>query len=216
MACFVFQGKTSKSTDTAPWAQDSSGEDNSQSDSETNNSHQSGDTDSVFSDKSTPSKVLSDDDSWVKNKPTTQTVSGKLAPPPKTQRSLGDSMKIWENNANESQRNNNKKIRDLPANSAKIKNITQAFEQKDKEANASPVITKRSEFNHSSLSKSLDLTDHSYSKPYSPSEQKPPSPLSPTAPKALIPRDQRFSRGSSSGESPAVNNANKVCEFLIL
>ncbi|XP_053398992.1 LIM and calponin homology domains-containing protein 1-like isoform X3 [Mercenaria mercenaria] len=200
--------KNKSKADVAPWAHDSSGEDNSQSDSETNNSHQSGDTDSVFSDKSTPSKVLSDDDSWVKNKQSAQTVSSKLTPPVRTQRSLGDSMKIWENSANESQKKDDKKVKDLPANSAKIRNITQAFEQKDKEANATPVVTKRSEFSRSSLSKSLDLTD-SYSKPYSPLEKKPPSPLSPTAPKALTPRDQRFSQNFSPVGSPATNSADK-------
>ncbi|KAL4230513.1 Guanine nucleotide exchange factor vav3 [Mactra antiquata] len=203
--------KKSTKEEVAPWAQGSSGdENNSQSDSETNNSHQSCDTDSVFSDKSTPSKILSDDDSWVK-KTNAQAVSNKLAGHVKTQKPIGESRKLWENNVNESQKKDERKLRDLPSNSVKIKSLAQSYEQKEKEANAVPVVTRRSDFNRSSLSKSLDLSDHSFSTPLSPVDKKPPSPLSPNAPKALLPRDQRYSHSESSPkqQTPTRNNANR-------
>ncbi|WAQ99692.1 LIMC1-like protein [Mya arenaria] len=183
----------------APWAQGSSGEDIDQSDSE-NQSHNSGESDSVFSssDKSsTPNKVLSDDDLWHKNKPNSQIMPNKVIQ--LNARKPGEGVKkMWENNVNESQRKENNKKKDIPTNnSAKIKNITHAFEQKDKEANASPVI-KRSEYRNSPPLKSLDLSDSKFS----PANDKlPVSPLSPTTPKALTPRADRFSSGRNVAES---------------
>ncbi|XP_052792746.1 LIM and calponin homology domains-containing protein 1-like isoform X3 [Mya arenaria] len=193
----------------APWAQGSSGEDIDQSDSE-NQSHNSGESDSVFSssDKSsTPNKVLSDDDLWHKNKPNSQIMPNKVIQ--LNARKPGEGVKkMWENNVNESQRKENNKKKDIPTNnSAKIKNITHAFEQKDKEANASPVI-KRSEYRNSPPLKSLDLSDSKFS----PANDKlPVSPLSPTTPKALTPRADRFSSGRNVAES---NNSEPEKKFV--
>lgn len=170
----------------------------------------------MFSDKSAPSKVLSDDDSWMKGKTNTPTMHSGPTPPARTQGPLGGGMKLWETSANESQRKDDKRIKDLPTNSAKIRNITQAFEQKDKDANAAPVVVKRSEVSRSPFSKSLDLTDHSYSRPYSTAEKKPLSPLSSTSPKALVPRDQRYTSPARSHPSyipdgsPTSNSFNQV------
>lgn len=147
-----------------------------------------------------------------------QALSSKLSGHVKTaQKPISDSRKLWENNLNESQKKDEKKVRDLPNNSAKIKTLTQSYEKKDKDANAVPVVTRRSEFNRSSLSKSLDLNDHSYSKPFSPSDKKPSSPLSPNAPKALLPREQRFSQSDESPQrmTSTQNNANRVSVLSI-
>ena len=200
----------SKQPAIAPWARDSSGEADSQSDSETNNSHQSGDTDSVFSDKSNPSKMLSDDDTGMKRNSNSTPPSTK----PVKDRPLGNSAKLWEANVRESQKKDEKKKWEPPQtnnnsnNSAKIKNITQAFEQKDKQANEQPVIRRRSDFKAQKsmeygsnnrfssppVWKSLDLNQQSpiqRSLPKTP--MSPTSPLSPTGNKALMPRDQRYS-----------------------
>ncbi|XP_052281423.1 LIM and calponin homology domains-containing protein 1-like isoform X3 [Dreissena polymorpha] len=178
-----------KLPEVAPWAKDSSGEDNSHSDSE---NHQSGDNDSVFSssDKSsTPNKILSDDESLVKNK-SSSNISANKARPLQTQKSQDSVLQKWQNSVNESHRSNENKNRvNVPNSNSKIKNITQAFEVKEKEVQNTPAKSRRSELNNSKT-KSLDLSSSKFAS-YE------PTPLSPTTPQALLPREQRFGHDRS-------------------
>ncbi|KAH3867008.1 hypothetical protein DPMN_030132, partial [Dreissena polymorpha] len=173
-----------KLPEVAPWAKDSSGEDNSHSDSE---NHQSGDNDIVFSssDKSsTPNKILSDDESLVKNK-SSSNISASKARPLQTQKSQDSVLQKWQNSVNESHRSNENKNRvNVPNSNSIIKIITQAFEVKEKEVQNTPAKSRRSELNNSKT-KSLDLNCSKFAS-YE------PTPLSPTTPQALLPREQRF------------------------
>lgn len=173
-----------KLPEVAPWAKDSSGEDNSHSDSE---NHQSGDNDSVFSssDKSsTPNKILSDDDSWKKNKSDSNNSASKSRPL-QTQKSQDSVLQKWHNSVNESHRSNENKNRvNIPNSNSKIKNITQSFEVKEKEVQNIPAKSRRSELTNSKT-KSLDFSSSKFTS-YE------PTPLSPTTPQALLPREQRF------------------------
>lgn len=124
--------------------------------------------------------------------------------PVRTQKPVDNVTKLWQSNVIESQNREEKKVKGVPvSNSAKIKDITKAFEQKDIEAHSAPDVTKRSGYRNRSSSggnppwKSLDLTD-SGSARFTTTEMKPPSPLSPNSPKALMPRDQRFSHPVTS------------------
>lgn len=116
--------------------------------------------------------------------------------------------KLWQNNVSESQNStkDHTKLKDIPSgNSAKIKSITQAFEQKDEEAKAEPQIVRRSEYTRDRTSgspfrKSVDLTD---SPRFSSYEKKLTSPLAPNSPNALLPRDQRFPNSYKHEENVA-------------
>ena len=222
LTCYVLQVIVPKVPEVAPWARDSSGEDNDQSDSE-NQSHHSGESDSVFSssDKSsTPNKVLSDDDSWKnKNLNSQQQIVPKQVMQVSAAPRSGDKAgKRWENNVGESQKKDSNKKVEIPGgnNSAKIKNITQAFEQKDKEANAEPVIHRRRSDKNAPAWRSLDLSDSKFTVSNNDDHVKSPlSPLSPTTPKALIPRDQRFG-GSRDTAEEVKPQENKVYIYHIL
>ena len=222
---FLFQKKKAKGEEVAPWARDSSGEGDSQSDSETNISHQSGDTDNVFAEQ-TVSKVVNRDESWVKRTSSggSQTSpSVRHTPPPVGNKSIKDrNMQLWENSAKESQSKMDKTKVDIPANrsSNKIKNITKAFEEKESSAKAEPVIQRRSEYGRKSWS--LDSTDSPFrrrssdfsdkSDKLSPKgfNEKNVSPLlSPTSPKALLPKEQRPS--PSNFKYTSDYSSNKVC-----
>ena len=110
-------------------------------------------------------------------------------------------MQLWENSAKESQAKLDKKKVDIPTSNNKIRNITKAFEEKESSAKAEPVITRRSEFARKSWS--VDSTDSPYgrrswdysdkSSPKGFNEKNVSPLLSPTSPKALLPKDQRTS-----------------------
>ena len=224
---FLFQKKKAKGEEIAPWARDSSGDGDSQSDSETNISHQSGDTDNVFAEQ-TVSKVINQDESWVKRRSSgsSQTSpSVRQTPSPVGNRSIKDrNMQLWENSAKESQSKIDKTKVDtsIPANrsSNKIKNITKAFEEKESSAKAEPVITRRSEYGRKSWSfdstdspfgrRSSDFSDKSDKSSPKGFNEKNVSPLlSPTSPKALLPKDQRAA--SSNFKYTSDYSSNKVC-----
>ena len=147
----------------------------------------------MFSDKSIP-KVLSDDDSWVKTKTSSQTPSKSKFTLPKIDKSLSESRKLWENNSQKTPTHDEKKKIDIPSRSGEknIRNIKDAFEQKEKDAHAVPEIRRRpNRLGRDRPWKSMDLTSG-----YSLSE-KPPSPLSPKSPPALVPKDSRYTSPSN-------------------
>ena len=172
----------------------------------------------MFSDKSTPSKVLSDDDSWSKKNQISTIVPAKVTPG-KSQKPAGNNVaKVWQNNASESQNDTNmRKAKDKPVgNSSKFKDMAKAFEQKDQEAKAEPVVRRRSEFgkmdsvSNSPFRKSLDLTDSSSPRLSTTMDKKPTSPLAHNAPNALLPREQRYPSSGRTNESPAPLESDQV------
>ena len=223
-----FQRIKTKKEEIAPWARDSSGEGDSQSDSEANTSHQSGDTDNVFAEQTIP-KVVQEDQSWVKRRTgslTSPTI--KQTPSPVANKPLKErNFQLWETSAKESQTRTEKKRVEIPTSNNKIKNITKAFEEKESSAKAEPVISRRSDFGRKSWSfdstdspfrrRSSDFSDKSdKSSPKGISEKTVSPLLSPTAPKALLPKDQRTPPGSNF-KFPSDYNSNKVCrKFLFI
>lgn len=131
-------------------------------------------------------------------------------------------MQLWENSAKESQAKLDKKKVDIPTSNNKIRNITKAFEEKESSAKAEPVITRRSEFSRKSWS--VDSTDSPYgrrswdysdkSSPKGFNEKNVSPLLSPTSPKALLPKDQRTS--GSNFKYSSDYGSNKVGKVKIL
>ena len=179
--------------------------------------------DNVFAEQTVP-KVVHEDQSWVRRRSGSETspaIKQTLSPlgnKPLKERNV----QLWESSAKESQTRTEKKKVDVPLSSNKIKNITKAFEEKETSAKAEPVISRRSDFGSKSWSfdstespfsrRSLDLSDRSDKtspKGFNEKNVSPLlSPMSPTAPKALLPKDQR----PSNFKFPTDYNSNKVCK----
>lgn len=208
----------------------SSGDGDSQSNSETNVTHQSGDTDNVFSEQSI-SKVINEDESWVKRRSASSSQSSpslRQTPPPVSNKSIRErNMQLWENSAKESQIKMEKQKVDIPTSKSnnKIKDITKAFEEKENSAKAEPVISRRSEIGRKSWSfdsnespfrrRSSDFSDKSDKSSPKGFNEKNVSPLlSPTSPKALLPKDQRPT--SSSYRYSSEYSSKKVCILSFL
>ena len=180
----------------------------------------------------TVSKVVNRDESWVKKSSSSgsQTLpSVRQTPPPVGNKSIKDrNMQLWENSAKESQKKMDKTKVDIPANRSinKIKNITKAFEEKESSAKAEPVIQRRSDYGRKSWSmdstdspfrrRSSDFSDKSDKSSPKGFNEKNVSPLlSPTSPKALLPKDQRPSP-SNNFKYTSDYSSNKVCIYNFL